>query len=213
MGIRAYKPTSPARRFYTVSDFKEITTDVPEINLRQNLRRWVRRFDPTRSVIERVKSFPRNVDVTAIQTYEVDSIPAAPGDTPDQSVNSLTMLMHYSMVLLPDQVMQPRLCDDRVGFFNLTFEDYFEWQSANLQRKQSNAGLIVAFAGFLSLGLGYTILRSSPERNDFLLSGGAFLFGGLLLYFSFLGSHSRESPFIFSAFSAVFSPIRTLVKV
>ena len=26
MGIRAYKPTSPARRFYTVSDFKEITT-------------------------------------------------------------------------------------------------------------------------------------------------------------------------------------------
>ena len=33
MGIRAYKPTSPARRFYTVSDFKEITTDVPEKNL------------------------------------------------------------------------------------------------------------------------------------------------------------------------------------
>src|SRR6187431_3473170 len=33
MGIRAYKPTSPARRFYTVSDFKEITTDVPERSL------------------------------------------------------------------------------------------------------------------------------------------------------------------------------------
>ncbi|MES1182833.1 MAG: 50S ribosomal protein L2 [Myxococcales bacterium] len=33
MGIRAYKPTSPARRFYTVSDFKEITTDVPERKL------------------------------------------------------------------------------------------------------------------------------------------------------------------------------------
>jgi large subunit ribosomal protein L2 len=33
MGIRAYKPTSPARRFYTVSDFKEITTDVPEKSL------------------------------------------------------------------------------------------------------------------------------------------------------------------------------------
>jgi len=63
--------------------------------------------------------------------------------------------------------------------FNLTFEDYLEWQSANLQRKQSNAGLIVAFAGFLFLGIGYTILRSSPERNDFL-PGGAFLVGGLL---------------------------------
>ncbi len=33
MGIRAYKPTSPARRFYTVSDFKDITTDVPQRNL------------------------------------------------------------------------------------------------------------------------------------------------------------------------------------
>jgi large subunit ribosomal protein L2 len=33
MGIRAYKPTSPARRFYTVSDFKEITTDVPQRKL------------------------------------------------------------------------------------------------------------------------------------------------------------------------------------
>ncbi|MEO7110794.1 MAG: 50S ribosomal protein L2, partial [Polyangiaceae bacterium] len=25
MGIKAFKPTSAARRFYTVSDFKEIT--------------------------------------------------------------------------------------------------------------------------------------------------------------------------------------------
>jgi large subunit ribosomal protein L2 len=29
MGIRAYKPTSAGRRFYTVSDFVEITTDSP----------------------------------------------------------------------------------------------------------------------------------------------------------------------------------------
>src|SRR6201747_2083050 len=29
MGIRAYKPTSAGRRFYTVSDFAEITTDLP----------------------------------------------------------------------------------------------------------------------------------------------------------------------------------------
>lgn len=30
MGIRSFKPTSPARRFYSVSDFKEITKDGPE---------------------------------------------------------------------------------------------------------------------------------------------------------------------------------------
>jgi large subunit ribosomal protein L2 len=39
MGIRAYKPTSPARRFYTVSDFKEITTDVPEKSLLESKAR------------------------------------------------------------------------------------------------------------------------------------------------------------------------------
>jgi large subunit ribosomal protein L2 len=30
MGIRSYKPTSPARRFYSVSDFKEVTKTEPE---------------------------------------------------------------------------------------------------------------------------------------------------------------------------------------
>src|SRR5216684_1059300 len=30
MGIKSYKPTSPARRFYSVSDFKEITKSTPE---------------------------------------------------------------------------------------------------------------------------------------------------------------------------------------
>ncbi|HOO22959.1 MAG TPA: 50S ribosomal protein L2 [Clostridia bacterium] len=33
MGIRRYKPTSPARRFFTVSDFKEITKTTPEKSL------------------------------------------------------------------------------------------------------------------------------------------------------------------------------------
>ena len=33
MGIKQYKPTSPGRRFQTVSDFAEITTDKPEKSL------------------------------------------------------------------------------------------------------------------------------------------------------------------------------------
>ncbi len=33
MGIKKYKPTSPARRYYTVSDFEDITTDEPERSL------------------------------------------------------------------------------------------------------------------------------------------------------------------------------------
>ena len=33
MGIKRYKPTSPARRFMTVSDFAEITCTTPERSL------------------------------------------------------------------------------------------------------------------------------------------------------------------------------------
>jgi large subunit ribosomal protein L2 len=33
MGLRAYKPTSAGRRFYTVSDFADITTDTPQRKL------------------------------------------------------------------------------------------------------------------------------------------------------------------------------------
>jgi len=33
MGIKNYKPTSPARRFYSVSDFKEVTKTTPERSL------------------------------------------------------------------------------------------------------------------------------------------------------------------------------------
>jgi len=37
MGIKKYKPTSPGRRFATVSDFAEITTDKPEKSLTRPL--------------------------------------------------------------------------------------------------------------------------------------------------------------------------------
>src|SRR5579859_782169 len=102
---------------------KLFTTDVQELNLRQSGVR-IRRMDPTRSVIERVKSFPRNIEVSALQTFEVDSVPGPAGGPPNRTLNTITMLMNYSMVLLPDDPMMPRLCDDRVGYFNISFENY-----------------------------------------------------------------------------------------
>lgn len=39
MGVKAYKPTTPTRRFQTVSDFKELTTDRPEKSLLRPLTR------------------------------------------------------------------------------------------------------------------------------------------------------------------------------
>ena len=39
MAIRKFKPTSPARRFMTVSTFEEITTNVPEKSLLEPIKK------------------------------------------------------------------------------------------------------------------------------------------------------------------------------
>jgi hypothetical protein len=99
------------------------TTDVSELNARQ-LGMRMRRFDPARSLIERARSFPINVEVSALQTFEVDSVPGAPGAPPDRSLNTMTIPTNFSMVLLPERPMAARLCDNRVGFFSVSYEDF-----------------------------------------------------------------------------------------
>jgi len=99
------------------------TTDVSELNARQ-LGMRMRRFDPARSLVERARSFPINVEVSALQTFEVDSVPGAPGSPPDRSLNTMTIPTNFSMVLLPERPMAPRLCDNRVGFFSVSYEDF-----------------------------------------------------------------------------------------
>ena len=115
---------SPEDSNVVVEATKLFTSDVPELNLRQQRGVRVRSFDASRSAIDRVRSFPRNVEVSAYQTFAVDSVPGAAGERADRSLNSLTMLMNFSMVLLPDRPMMPRLCDERVGFFSITQEDF-----------------------------------------------------------------------------------------
>ncbi|MBI4542721.1 MAG: zinc-dependent metalloprotease [Gemmatimonadetes bacterium] len=98
------------------------TTDVPEISVRRRVR--ARRLDTSRSLIERARAFPRNVEVSALQTFELDSVWRPAGEPSDTALYTVTMLMNFSMVLLPDQPMTPRLCDNRVGFFSVEQEDF-----------------------------------------------------------------------------------------
>jgi hypothetical protein len=118
--IAAWSPRDSAAVVEVTSLF---TTDVSELNARQ-LGVRVRRFDPARSLVERARSFPINVEVTALHTFEVDSLPGAPGSGWDRTLNSMTIPTNFSMVLLPARPMSPRLCDNRLGYFSLGFEDY-----------------------------------------------------------------------------------------
>ena len=79
--------------------------------------------DANRSFIERVLSFPANVDVEASLTFAPP--PAAPTPTPGGAPGgTATIVMHWSMITLPERPMMPRLSDKRIGFFSINMLDY-----------------------------------------------------------------------------------------
>jgi len=96
------------------------TSDVPALGLPDSRREAyrVRRLDSDRTYITGVESFPRNVDVENVLTYEAQEPPS------NSSTGTITLEMNHSMVLLPDDPMQPRLCDDRVGYFSVERTNY-----------------------------------------------------------------------------------------
>jgi hypothetical protein len=111
------------------------TTEVPELSARARLR--ARGFDAARSFLERAVSFPENIEVEATHTYTlpIDPAPAGgggptpapqlpPGQTTGMRPGSATVIMHYSMVRLPEKPMMPRLYDHRVGYFSVRQLDF-----------------------------------------------------------------------------------------
>ena len=104
-----------------VIDVTELfTSDVAPLGLQASRRETysVRRLDSDRSYITSMKSFPENVEVRHILTYEATEAPS------NSSTNSITVEMSQSMILLPDDPMTPRLCDRRVGLFSVQFTHY-----------------------------------------------------------------------------------------
>src|SRR6476661_10208746 len=99
------------------------TTEVTEFSARTRLR--ARGFDATRSFIEKTKSFPTNIEVEVSQTYTSppETTPGGGGGGPQpqpapnpfaqamRAGTNATVVMHYSMVKLPEHPMMPRLFD------------------------------------------------------------------------------------------------------
>ncbi len=94
--------------------------DVAALGLQSSRRTTygVRRLDKERSYITSVKSFPENVEVRHVLTYDASKAPS------NASTNTITVEMAQSMILLPEDKMTPRLCDRRVGLFSVQFTHY-----------------------------------------------------------------------------------------
>ena len=119
------------------------TSDVPEFSGRARVR--ARTFDASRSFVDRAVPFPQNIEVEAIQTYNNPPddgagrggppAPAGGRGAPPVRPGSASVVMHYSMVLLPEKPMQPRLFDERVGYFSTGTIDYGEDEHRSPQRR------------------------------------------------------------------------------
>jgi len=115
--IKAFSKDSTATVIDATSLF---STDVKPLGFPQRRRRalQITRMDKTRSYIERVSSYPQNIEVRHVKTYFSNRPPS------NGSVGSISLEMSNSMILLPKVPMKRRYFDERVGWFARGQVDY-----------------------------------------------------------------------------------------
>ncbi len=120
---------------------KLFTSDKPEFSANEALD--AKGLDGKRTFIEQVKSFPTNIETEVVATYKLSRpkpgeqggprrFPSATRRDPSQG--AVTVLLHHSMIRLPEVPMKPRVFDDRVGFFTVGFADFGDDSEHALKR-------------------------------------------------------------------------------
>jgi hypothetical protein len=108
--VEAYNPADSAAVIDVTDLFLTEQRDLGSLEGTQKNRSW----------FEHVSAFPRNVEVEATQTGR--SRP--PGAPPSVPPTAQSARIHWSMLKLPDEVMRPRLTDNRVGFISSQYYDF-----------------------------------------------------------------------------------------
>ncbi|KYG75118.1 zinc-dependent metalloprotease [Roseivirga ehrenbergii] len=106
---------------YLVDVSKFFTQDTKAISAISNSMRsqfQVRRLDTEKSYLSSVKSFPINVEVRQVMTYDAGRPPS------DSEIGLMTVEVSQSMIKLPENKMMPRLADERVGWFTQSNINY-----------------------------------------------------------------------------------------
>jgi len=107
------------------------TSDVPEFSARGSV--GGRGMDATRTFLEKANAYPMNINVEVTATYtraDAGADPTAGGGGRGGGRGgagggpSATVLVHHSMIKLPETPMMPRLFDERVGYFTQGLIDY-----------------------------------------------------------------------------------------
>jgi hypothetical protein len=109
---------SSATRAIDVTDL--YLGDHPAFSLppQQRSRLSVRSHQPDRSWLEWTRSFPINVEIRVVRSYEADQPPSSARG------GAVSFEVNHSMILLPEEPMTPRLYDERVGFISIGQTNY-----------------------------------------------------------------------------------------
>ena len=106
------------------------TSDIQELSARTRL--GATGVDASRTFVEHIHPFPENIETEVTVTYTRSAGGAAvTGGRGGGGLGggqmrpgSATVVLHHSMVRLPEKPMQPRLFDERVGYFTTSTMDY-----------------------------------------------------------------------------------------
>jgi hypothetical protein len=127
--IQAYGRDSASYVVDVTDFFGGDTPGISGLNAAQRRQYQVRRFDPARSYVNTVKSFPLNIEVRHTQTFDAAEPPS------DRTGGTISLEMRQSIVLLPKQPMRPRYADERIGFMSVERVNYgLDEQKAATQR-------------------------------------------------------------------------------
>jgi hypothetical protein len=84
------------------------------------VRNFLANLVADRSYIDNILAFPGNIEIKAVKTYNSKPSAGPFGGTPPP----VTYEFNNSLVLLPKDLMKPRMADPRIGFFSNTYMDF-----------------------------------------------------------------------------------------
>jgi hypothetical protein len=117
------------------------TSDPGEFSVR-NVVSGASGVDPSLSYLDSVKAFPTNIETRSLLTFRTGGgMPLGAGPLPKGprgggfGGSSASVLVHYSLALLPERPMVGRYFDPRVGYFTRAFEDYGSHSKGMVRRQ------------------------------------------------------------------------------
>lgn len=123
--IASFKIESHTNKLYKIKVTGFLTEDNPNTALPRSMKSQFQLTNMFKelSYVEDIKSFPLNTEVRMVKTYNSTGRLASA-----RSTDRVTFGINLSFVLLPTNLMNPRLYDPRVGYFTHGFNSYNDGQ-------------------------------------------------------------------------------------